>query len=162
MQLAKNLFLSRDKTLSRKLEELILTDYLEQAFTKEEMMELYLNVIEFGPNVYGITAAAEHYFARRPEELNLAECMFLSSILPQPVHYHAFYDKGELPDSWLRGIRARMAIAERTGKISGADLAEGLTESVVFHRPNTPRPAPRPPVMAPRGEDDNGEWQELN
>ena len=64
MQLAKNLFLSREKTLSRKLEEVILTDYLEQAFTKDEMIELYLNVIEFGPDVYGITAAADHYFGR--------------------------------------------------------------------------------------------------
>ena len=66
MQLAKNLFLSRDKTLSRKLEEVVLTDYLEQTFSKDELMELYLNVIEFGPAVYGITAAAEHYFGRTP------------------------------------------------------------------------------------------------
>ena len=88
MQLAKNLFLSREKTLSRKLEELILTDYLEQTFTKDEMMELYLNVIEFGPDVYGVTAAADHYFGRTPAELNLAECLFLASLLPQPLRYH--------------------------------------------------------------------------
>ena len=162
MQLAKNLFLSRDKTLSRKLEELILTDYLEQAFTKDEMMELYLNVIEFGPNVYGVTEAADHYFGRKPDELNLAECMFLSSILPQPVHYHHLYEHGDLPDSWLKGLRARMTIAQRTGKITDAELAEGLTEPVVFHRPNTPRPAPRPPVAAPRAEEANGAWQEMN
>jgi hypothetical protein len=162
MQLAKNLFLSRDKTLSRKLEELILTDYLEQAFTKDEMMELYLNIIEFGPNVYGVTAAADHYFGRKPEELNLAECMFLSSILPQPIHYHHLYEHGELPDSWLKGIRARMVIAEHTGKITAAELAEGLTEPIVFHMPSTPRPPPRPPVTAPRGEDDESGWQELN
>ncbi len=162
MQLAKNLFLSRDKTLSRKLEELILTDYLEQAFTKDEMMELYLNIIEFGPNVYGITAAADHYYGRRPEELDLAECMFLASILPKPVHYHHLYEHGELPDSWLRGIRARMIIAQRTGKITAAELAEGLTEPIVFHKPNTPRPPARPPVTAPRAEDENGGWQELN
>jgi hypothetical protein len=161
MQLAKNLFLSRDKTLSRKLEELILTDYLEQAFTKDEMMELYLNIIEFGPNVYGITAAADHYFGRKPDELNLAECIFLASILPQPVHYHHLYEHGELPDSWLKGIRARMTIAQRTGKISAAELAEGLTETVAFHLPNSPRPPPRPPVMAARSGDES-EWQELN
>ncbi|HSO36270.1 MAG TPA: biosynthetic peptidoglycan transglycosylase, partial [Labilithrix sp.] len=78
MQLAKNLFLSREKTLSRKIEEVILTDYLEQAFRKDDMMELYLNVIEFGPDVYGVTRAAEHYFGRKPEELNLPECFFLA------------------------------------------------------------------------------------
>jgi hypothetical protein len=162
MQLAKNLFLSRDKTLSRKLEELILTDYLEQEFSKEEMMELYLNIIEFGPSVYGITAAAEHYFARRPDELNLAECMFLSSILPKPLRYHYLYERGELPDSWLRGIRARMLIAQRTGKISEAELAEGLTEPVVFHMPATPRPPPRPAVIAAHPEEEGPEWRELN
>lgn len=162
MQLAKNLFLSRDKTLSRKLEELILTDYLEQAFTKDEMMELYLNIIEFGPNVYGITAAADHYFGRTPEELNLAESMFLSSILPQPVRYHYLYEHGELPESWLKGIRARMMIAQRTGKISSAELAEGLTEDVVFHLPNAPRPPPRPNVMAVRAEEEGSGWQGLN
>jgi hypothetical protein len=162
MQLAKNLFLSRDKTLSRKLEELILTDYLEQAFTKDEMMELYLNIIEFGPNVYGITAAADHYFGRKPEELNLAECMFLASILPQPVRYHHLYEHGELPESWLKGIRARMVIAQRTAKITEGELAEGLTEGVTFHLPNTPRPPPRAPVMAARSDDESSRWQDLN
>jgi hypothetical protein len=162
MQLAKNLFLSRDKTLSRKLEELVLTDYLEQAFAKDEMMELYLNVIEFGPNVYGITAAADHYFGRRPDELNLAECLFLSSILPKPVRYHYLYEHGELPDSWLRGIRSRMIIAQRTGKITEAELAEGLTETVVFHMPNTPRPPERPAVTVARPEEGTPEWRELN
>ena len=77
MQLAKNLFLSREKTLSRKIQEVVLTDYLEQAFRKDDMMELYLNVIEFGPDVYGVTRAAEYYFGRKPEELNLPECFFL-------------------------------------------------------------------------------------
>jgi hypothetical protein len=162
MQLAKNLFLSREKTLSRKLEELILTDYIDQAFTKEETMELYLNIIEFGPNVYGVTAAADHYFGRKPEELNLAECMFLSSILPQPIRYHHLYEHGELSESWIKGIRARMAIAQRTGKITAAELAEGLTEPVVFHLPDTPRPAPRPPVVAPRSEEDESDWKALN
>ncbi len=162
MQLAKNLFLSRDKTLSRKLEELILADYLEQAFTKDEMMELYLNVIEFGPSVYGITAAAEHYFGRPADQLDLAECMFLSSILPKPVRYHYLYEHGELPDSWLRGIRARMTIAQRTGKITEAELAEGLAEPVVFHMPNTPFPPPRPVATAARSEEGAPEWKELN
>jgi RNase P/RNase MRP subunit p29 len=162
MQLAKNLFLSRDKSLSRKLEELILTDYLEQTFTKDEMMELYLNVIEFGPSVYGITAAAEHYFGRPPDQLNLAECMFLSSILPKPVRYHYLYERGELPDSWLRGIRARMIIAHRTGKITDGELAEGLGEPVVFCLPNMPRPPSRPAVTAARLEEDPREWRELN
>jgi hypothetical protein len=163
MQLAKNLFLSREKTLARKVEELVLADYLEQAFTKEEMMELYLNIIEFGPDIYGVTAAAEHYFGRRPNELNLAECFFLSSILPNPIAFHRAYDQGQLSDGWMRTIRAHMSIAMRTGLISQAELAEGLTETVTFHHPADPPQTPRPPVSTPsHPAASTDEWQELN
>lgn len=163
MQLAKNLFLTREKTLSRKLEELILTDYLEQVFTKEEMMELYLNIIEFGPNVYGIGAAATHYFGRKPAELNLAECLFLSSLLPSPVRYHKLFEKGQLPESWLKHVRDLMGIAEKNGKISPEELTQGLSETIVFYDPKLPPPAPRPAVSGSHftGDDTSG-WQELN
>ncbi len=62
MQLAKNLYLERTKSVARKLQETLLTMYLEQELTKEQIMELYLNAVEFGPLVYGIGAAARHYF----------------------------------------------------------------------------------------------------
>jgi membrane peptidoglycan carboxypeptidase len=163
MQLVKNLFLTREKTLARKLEEVILTDYLEQIFRKEDMMELYLNIIEFGPNIYGVRAAADHYFGRKPEELNLAECLFLSSIMPSPLRFHKIYEKGEISETWLKHVRQLMEIAARTGKISKAELADGLTQSIVFHKPDAPMPVPRPPVGGTHltGEDE-AEWQEMN
>jgi hypothetical protein len=147
MQLAKNLFLSREKTLSRKLEEVVLTDYLEQVFDKEELLELYLNVIEFGPGVYGITDAAEYYFGRTPAELNLAECMFLSSVLPSPLRYGALRDKGELPPRRLDVLRTLIRLAAKNGRITDAERAEGETETIAFWH-GGPRPAPRPPVRA--------------
>jgi hypothetical protein len=162
MQLAKNLFLTREKTLGRKLEELILTDYLEQVFTKDEMMELYLNVIEFGPDIYGVTAAADHYFGRKPEELDLAEALFLSSILPSPLRYHSLWEKGTVSDSWMRGLHERMEIASRTGKISAAELSEALSEPVVFWRPEMPRPSPRQPPPTEKRSESEGMWQETN
>jgi hypothetical protein len=163
MQLAKNLFLSRDKTLARKLEEVILTDYLEQVFRKDDMMELYLNIIEFGPNVYGVTRAARHYFGRKPEELNLAECLFLSSIMPSPVRNHRIYEKGEISESWMKHVRQLMEIAERTGKISKSELADGLAETVVFHHEDTPSPPPRAPVTGTHlTGDDEADWEQLN
>jgi hypothetical protein len=162
MQLAKNLFLSREKTVARKLEELVLTDYLEQIFTKDEMMELYLNIIEFGPNLYGITAAADHYFGRRPDELNLAECLFLSSILPQPLHYHKLWEKGAVPDSWMRGLHDRMELAHRLGTITAAELADGLSEPVVFWHADQARPTPRAGTPGAKREYDEAEWQQLN
>ncbi len=164
MQLAKNLFLSREKTLSRKIEEVILTDYLEQAFRKDDMMELYLNVIEFGPDVYGVTRAAEHYFGRRPEELNLPECFFLASIMPSPVRYGRLRDKGQVSEGWMRHVQALMEIAAKNGKVSKAELAEGLAQPIVFIKPGEPRPEPRKPVSAGRRdpyEQDSG-WQPLD
>jgi len=146
MQLAKNLFLSREKTLSRKLEELILADYLERTFKKDEMMEIYLNIIEFGPDIYGVKNAAAHYFGRRPAELNLAECLFLSSLLPKPREYHKLYEKGELPQSWMVNIRQLMEIARKNGRISDKELEDAKTETIVFHKEDAPPPVPRAPV----------------
>jgi hypothetical protein len=147
MQLAKNLFLTREKTLSRKLEEMILADYLEQIFRKDDMMELYLNIIEFGPDIYGITHAAAYYFGRKPEELNLVECLFLSSIMPAPLRYHHLFEKGDVPEYWMKHLHQLMEIAQRTGKISQSELTEALAEPLVFQKPNDPPPTPRPPVM---------------
>jgi membrane peptidoglycan carboxypeptidase len=164
MQLAKNLFLARDKTLSRKIEELVLTDYLEQVFLKDELMELYLNVVEFGPDVYGIAQASEYYFGRTPAELQLAECFFLASLLPSPIRYGKLRDKGEVPESWMRHLKALMEISAKTGKITPAELEEGRKESVVFHRPGDPRPEPRKPVTSHRRDssDDDAAWHPLD
>jgi hypothetical protein len=159
MQLAKNLFLSRDKVLSRKLEEVVLTDYLEQTFTKDEILELYLNVIEFGPAVYGITAAADYYFGRTPAELDLAECLFLSSLLPSPIRYGAMRDNAEVPEGWMRLLRRLMDVAHHYGRVTDEELAEGQKESVVFWHGGE-RPTPRPPVRAQTDfENESGDVQ---
>ena len=148
MQLAKNLFLSRQKTLARKLEEIILADYLERTLQKDEMMELYLNVIEFGPDIYGIQAAAQHYFGRRPSELNLAECLFLSSLLPRPRELHKMYEKGEVPPYWMTTIHQLMEAAHKNARISDKELEEAKTETIVLHKEDAPPPPPRPPATA--------------
>lgn len=164
MQLAKNLFLSREKTLSRKIEELILTDYLEQAFRKDDMMELYLNVIEFGPDVYGITRAADYYFGRKPEELNLPECFFLASIMPSPIRYGRAREKGQVSEGWMKHVTALMEIAGRNHKVSPSELAEGLSQTIVFYKPGDPRPEPRKPVSSTRRDplEDDQPWQPLD
>ena len=84
MQLAKNLYLDRGKNLSRKLQEAVLTMYLEQELTKEQILELYFNVVEFGPMLYGIGPAAHAYFSAIPSELSLGQSLYISSILPNP------------------------------------------------------------------------------
>jgi hypothetical protein len=152
MQLAKNLFLFREKALSRKLEEIVLTDYLENAFTKTDLMELYLNVVEFGPNVYGIKQAAEHYFARTPAELNVIECFFLASLLPSPIRRGKLREAGTLSEGWASHVHGLMRAAAAHGKISHAELDEGLATKVVFALPGMPRPDRRPPAAQRRYE----------
>ena len=166
MQLTKNIFLSRTKSISRKLEELILTDYLEQVFSKDELMELYLNVIEFGPDIYGITKAAEVFFGRKPEELTLAECLYLSSLLPSPVRYFHIKEKGEVPEYWMKHLRSLMEIAAKNGRVSKKELDEGEAEQVVFWKESDPRPAPRPAVLVPRSDgakdDESTDWKPVD
>src|SRR5690606_26000898 len=77
MQLAKNVYLKREKTLSRKLQEAVLTMLLEQEFTKQQLLELYLNVIEFAPGVYGVGPGAQHYFNTHPSQLSLGQALYI-------------------------------------------------------------------------------------
>lgn len=84
MQLAKNLWLSRTRTLGRKLQEAILTVALESSLPKDKILELYLNVVEFGPNLYGIGPASKELLHKDPLELTLADSMYLVLRLPAP------------------------------------------------------------------------------
>eukprot|EP01137_Pigoraptor_chileana_P020547 Opistho-2@83041 len=89
MQLVKNIFLTREKTLSRKLEEILLVYILENNHisSKERMLEVYFNIIEWGPNIYGIGEASQFYFQKRASDLNLNECLFLAIIIPSPKKF---------------------------------------------------------------------------
>lgn len=86
MQLVKNAFLSRNKTLSRKVEEILIVWLIENEHlvSKERMYEVYLNIIEWGRNVYGIGEAARYYFNKTPDNLDLGESMFLAFVVPRP------------------------------------------------------------------------------
>ena len=94
MQLVKNVFLTREKTLSRKLEEILLVYILENNHisSKQRMLEVYFNVIEWGPNVYGIGEASRFYFQKSPSYLNLNECLFLATIIPNPKGFMSRFD----------------------------------------------------------------------
>ncbi len=85
MQTARNLFLSRDKNLTRKLQEIFLSWYLEKILTKKRIMEIYLNIIEYGPNIFGIQNASQHYFDKPAAMLTLKQSVFLAQLLPAPV-----------------------------------------------------------------------------
>lgn len=84
MQLAKNLYLSPSKNPLRKIKEIIIAKQLESALPKRRIFEIYLNVVEFGRNVYGVEAAARHYFAKSAAALNPLEAATLAALLPSP------------------------------------------------------------------------------
>lgn len=102
MQLVKNVFLTREKTLSRKLEEILLVYIIEgnRITSKQRMLEVYFNIIEWGPNVYGIGEAAEFYFQKKPADLNIRECLFLGSIIPKPKKFMWQFDDAGLQKSY--------------------------------------------------------------
>ena len=84
MQLAKNLWLYRDKTITRKFQEVLLAVALESCFNKDEILELYLNVVEYGPDLYGIGPAVKKYFNTAPEALLPEQSFYLAMLLPRP------------------------------------------------------------------------------
>jgi len=83
-QLARNLYLTPERSLHRKFRELLIAVSLERRLTKARILELYLNVIEWGDGIWGIGDASRHYFGRPPADLSLFESTFLASLLPAP------------------------------------------------------------------------------
>jgi monofunctional biosynthetic peptidoglycan transglycosylase len=86
MQLAKNLYLNPSKNPVRKAKEIIIAWQLESALTKRRIFEIYLNVVEFGPNVYGAEAGSRHYFGKSAANLDPLEAATLAALLPSPLH----------------------------------------------------------------------------
>jgi len=87
-QLTKNLFLSPEKSLTRKLKEAILTWRLEHALTKRRILELYVNVAEWGDGIFGIEAASRHYYHKPASALSTMEAARLASVLPNPIRFN--------------------------------------------------------------------------
>ncbi|MBQ6132323.1 MAG: PBP1A family penicillin-binding protein [Selenomonadaceae bacterium] len=89
-QLAKNAYLTQDRTYKRKIQEIFLALQLEKQYTKQEILELYLNQIYFGQGAYGVQAAAKTYFGKNVEDLTLGECAMLAGIPKSPNYYSPF------------------------------------------------------------------------
>ena len=143
MQLVKNAFLNRNKTISRKIEEILIVWLIENEhiIPKDRMYEVYLNIIEWGRNIYGIGEAARYYFAKDPADLNLGESIFLAFVVPRPkAALNWFVPDGTLQARNVRGyfklIGRIMARRGLTTPDSGAygiydvRLREGLRQQM--------------------------------
>ncbi len=134
MQMVKNVLLTKDKTLSRKLQELFLVWYLEQVLPKERILELYFNAIEFGPRIYGIGPAARHYFGKKASDLTPLEGAFFSSILPSPKRRYIQYCHGSLSAQWEKYIHRILAKAHERGRLTDEEYAPWVSQPLVFDR----------------------------
>ncbi|TVQ22069.1 MAG: hypothetical protein EA382_12550 [Spirochaetaceae bacterium] len=134
MQLAKNLFLDHERLASRKLQEVVLVALMRfgAELSRERAMELYLNIIEFGPGIYGIDHAARYYFGKPPSRLSLAESVWLASIIPSPQRFHAHFENRAIPPLWLRHMRSIMDLMVERGRITVEQYEAGAAEVPAF------------------------------
>jgi monofunctional biosynthetic peptidoglycan transglycosylase len=126
-QTAKNIFLSREKTVTRKLKEIYLAYRMEQELTKGRIIELYLNVVELGPMVYGVGHGARYYFNKSASAMTPRECAFLAAMLPGPrVAYNPYKNLGKVlkrSDMILKLLRQKGVLSETEYQ---ASLSSGL------------------------------------
>lgn len=129
-QLAKNLFLSSDRTYKRKIQEFFLALWLEQKFTKDEILTLYLNRVYFGAGAYGIEAASFRYFGKPARKLTLAESAVLAGLLKAPSHYSPDRNPSDA------GARARLVLEEmlEAGFITRAAAKSAYAAPVTIER----------------------------
>lgn len=109
-QLVKNLYLTREKTLSRKLEELIISWQMERELTKDEILTIYLNVIEYGPGIYGVKRASRFYFGKQPWRLSPLEAAFIMGLKPFPRAGFGQWEKGQLNSYWIKRVKHVLAM----------------------------------------------------
>jgi membrane peptidoglycan carboxypeptidase len=136
---------------------------LEQQLDKRRILELYLNVVELGPGLYGVGDAAQFYFATPARALTLGQSLYLASLLPNPTSSR-FKPDGKLSAGWLSYLHKLMHIAHKIKRIDDAELQAALEEEIAFRVPGSaevppgspdgvePTDAPGPPELdeAPR------------
>ncbi len=141
-QLARTLFLRPRKSILRKAKEAVLTIYLEHLLTKKRILEIYLNVIEWGPGIFGAEAASQHYFSKSAADLTPDEAVALASILPSPRRWSPFSEKAFM-------ARRRTQLLERMqreGYAPPAYFMDGDTTAIPFEPENPSRMSRRRPV----------------
>jgi len=134
-QLARNAFLTRRKSLVRKMREILLARRIERALTKQRILELYLNEVEWGDSIYGAEAASRYYFDKHASELTLTESALLAAMLPNPRYYNPYRHI----DKALERQREILARMFQYHVIDSDALASSLNDPVVLRAPEKSR-----------------------
>lgn len=138
-QLIKSVYLTNQKSISRKIKEIVLSIELEQRYSKDQIFDWYLNKIPFGENAYGAEAASQTYFNKPSSDLTLAESAVLTSLLPAPSHYSPYGpNKAEL----LQKKGALLEKMQKLGFITDEQLKTAKEEKLVFSEATSSIKAP--------------------
>jgi len=134
-QLAKNAFLTQERTFTRKIKELLLAFRLDQEYSKDQILELYFNEIPYGPTTYGVESASESYFGKQAKNLTLAEAAILVAIPKAPSIY---YPWGNHVDELMARQKFVLQALYKAGKINETELNRALAEKITFapQKPN--------------------------
>jgi hypothetical protein len=132
MQFVKNVLLYRDKTLLRKFQELFLTWHVENTLEKDRILEIYFNVIEYGPGLYGIGPASWHYFSKPAKDLNAREAAFFSSILPSPKERYKQYCQNTLTKWSVAKIDRILALMKTRKRITEEEYNQAMATPLIF------------------------------
>ena len=128
-QLVKNTLLTQDRTIARKIKELVLSLKLERVKTKEEILTLYLNENPYGGSIYGVEEASQTFFGKSAKEMNLAEAAYIAAIAKAPTYYSPFGQHRDALDTRKEVVLSRML---ELGFITAAEEAAAKKEKVVF------------------------------
>lgn len=134
MQMVKNVLLYREKTLARKLQELFLTWHVENTLKKDRILEIYFNVIEYGPGLYGIGPAAKHFFGKAPKDLNPVEAAFFSTILPSPKERYKQYCAGTLTKWTADKISRILGIMLKRDRLTQEEYDKAIATPLLFDK----------------------------
>jgi monofunctional biosynthetic peptidoglycan transglycosylase len=145
-QVAKNLYLSHEKSLLRKFHELAISLKLERELGKRKILEIYLNIAEWGPGIFGIRQAARHYFSKSPSELTPREGAFLAMLLPSPKRYSQSFRAKQLSPFARRSIDAILLKMQQARFIDEDQRLMAQTSTLSFEQSS----------VAPLWEDDEG------
>ena len=138
-QLARNAFLVPEKTLTRKIREIILAIKIEKRYSKEKILELYLNQIPYGNNCYGIEAASKNYFGKKAKDLTLAESALLAALPKAPSFYNPY---GKNLNLLLERKNLVLKKMKEYGFISEEEFEKAIKEEIKFKPPKTKILAP--------------------
>jgi hypothetical protein len=154
MQLVKNVFLAREKTLVRKLQEVALTWWLERSLDKRSILELYLNVVEFGPGIYGIGPAARFFFGHEPGDLTVLQGIYLATLLPAPIPRYSMFERGAVGAGTLQQLRHTARSMALNHHITAEDAAAAEHEGIAFRPRNSPVPGQQTVTVDPATTDE--------